>query len=295
MADDVTIALASDFGTGNFGAGDSPSTRIAKFIPSLRPDYTIHLGDVYYAGTSGEETGKLTDLWPRGSEGSFTLNSNHEMYSGGTPYFNQAVGGPVFNTLQSPWSFFAIENEHWILVGLDSAYYSDVLTLYLHGTLGKSDNTQTAFLREIAGRGKKVIVLTHHNGIPVDGVPGAAPPQLYTDVMNAFAGHPAPAYWYFGHEHIGAAYAPLENGTLCRCLGHSALPWGLASDLVQARAAGRVQWFESCNAGDPDDPLRVYNGFVLLELKGAELVETYYDERGRVAWTPGMADTRCPQ
>jgi len=293
MADDVTFALVSDFGTGNFGSGDSPSTKISKFIPSLNPDYTIHLGDVYYAGTSGEETGNFLTMWPQGSKGSFTLNSNHEMYSGGGPYFNLAVGGSVFNKLQSPYSFFALENEHWIVVGLDSAYYSDVKGLYLNGTLGQN-NTQTAFLQEVAKRGKKVIILTHHNGVPISGVQGAAPLQLYTEVMNAFTGQAPPAYWYFGHEHIGAAYTPLANGMLCRCLGHAALPWGLSSDLVAAQAAGTVQWFEKCNAGDPDNSLRVFNGFVTVQLNGPDLVETFYDETGRVAWRPGTEDTRCP-
>jgi hypothetical protein len=301
MADTVSIAMVGDFGTGNFGSGDSPSTKIAKFIPSLSPDYTIHLGDVYYAGTSGEETSNLISVWPQGAKGSFTLNSNHEMYSAGGPYFNEAVGGPVFNKpqsqSQSPYSFFALENTNWIMVGLDSAYYSNVLTLYLNGTLG-TGNAQIQFLQQIAQRGKKVIVLTHHNGLPIPGDPAksnppGAPLQLYTDVMNAFAGQAAPAYWYYGHEHIAAAYPPLANGTLCRCLGHGALPWGLASDLQAAEAAGNVAWFEKCNAGDQDDTLRVYNGFVSLQFDGPDLTETFYDETGRVAWRPGTIDTRC--
>jgi hypothetical protein len=253
MPDTVRIVLVSDFGTGHFGAQDSPSTRIAHFIPSLRPDYTIHLGDVYYAGTNAEEVSNFIVTWPTGSRGSFTLNSNHEMYSGGGPYFNKAVGGPVFNPpgkpSQSPFSFFAIENDHWILVGLDSAYYADVLHLYLQGTLG-SGNAQIAFLEDIARRGKRVIVLTHHNGLPI-------------------------------------------GGTRCRCLGHGALPWGFSTDLDAAQKAARVEWFERCCAGDPSDRLRVYNGFVCLDLDGPNLIETFYDETGRAAWQPGTADTRC--
>ena len=289
--DKVTIAMVGDFGTGNFGSGDSPSTKISKFIPSLNPDYTIHLGDVYYAGTSGEERSNLLNFWPQGSKGSFALNSNHEMYSGGAPYFNEVVGGPIFNKLQSPYSFFALENTNWIIVGLDSAYYSSAAKLYMSGTLGQG-NAQVQFLRGIAQTKKKVIVLTHHNGVPSSGVSGAAPLQLFTDVMSAFAGQNPPAYWYFGHEHMAVAYTPV-NGTLCRCLGHGALPWGFASDLQTAQASGHVQWFEKCNAGDPDDRLRVFNGFVSLELDGPDLKETYYDETGRVAWRPGAADTRC--
>lgn len=286
IPDQVTIALAGDFGTGNYGSSDSPSTKISKFIPKLNPHFTIHLGDVYYAGTSGEESGNLMNFWPRGSLGSFTLNSNHEMYSGGGPYFNEAVGGPVFNKFQSPFSFFALENSDWIIVGLDSAYNANVLSLYMDGSLG--DNAQIPFLQSVAQRGKKVIVLTHHNGLPDSGVQPATPLKLFTEVMGAFNGSAQPAYWYWGHVHAGAAYKSV-NGVNCRCIGHAALPWGLASDL---QTSPGVQWFETCNAQDPENELRVFNGFVLLQLDGASLMETFYDEIGRVAWTPGNGDTR---
>jgi hypothetical protein len=257
------------------------------------PSNTIHLGDVYYAGTGGEEASKLLSLWPRGMKGSFAMNSNHEMYSGGDPYFNEVVGGSVFNKLQSPYSFFALENSNWIVVGLDSAYFSSALQLYMNGTLGK-DNSQVEFIRQIAKREKNVIVITHHNPIPIQGFDAGRPSQLYTDVLTAFAGSPPPSYWYYGHEHIAAAYTPLkEGGIRCRCLGHGGLPWGFASALQAAKDSGAVDWFERCNAGDPDDSLRVYNGFVCLTLDGPTLTEKFYDETGRIAWTPDKSDNRC--
>ena len=37
---------------------------------------------------------------------------------------------------------------------------------------------------------------------------------------------------------------------------------------------------------DPQNPLRVYNGFVFLQLNGASLTEKFYDETGSVAWHP---------
>jgi peptidoglycan hydrolase-like protein with peptidoglycan-binding domain len=291
--DQAVIAIAGDFGTGNFGAFDSPSVKISKFVPTLNPDFTIHLGDVYYAGLSGEERSKLIDWWPKGKLASFTLNSNHEMYSGGTSYFNDAVGGPVFNKFQSPYSFFALENSSWLVVGLDSAYSSGVMDLYMNGSLGQ--NAQLPFLRDIATRGatlnKKVIVLTHHNGLPEDGVQTSPPLRLFTEVLSAFAGVPPPAYWYWGHKHMGAVYKPLaaQNGMLCRCVGHGALPWGFASALKDSQ---KVEWFEQCNAKDPESPLRVYNGFVVLTFDGPNMTEAFYDETGRVAWTPKNGDMR---
>jgi len=295
ISDNATFVLAGDYGTGNFGSGDSASVKISKIVPTLNPDYTIHLGDVYYAGATDEETGKLLAYWYKGSQASFTLNSNHEMYSGASPYFNTALGSTTFKTPQSPWSFFALENSDWILVGLDSAYYSSPFKLYMQGTLGAAGNNQSQFLQQVAARNKKTIILTHHNPIPCAGLFDDPQPnddgyQLYNDVMAAFAGHSAPAYWYYGHIHIGAAYNPLHNGMLCRCLGHGAIPAGASSDLANS---GFVTWHEKCNADDPDDSLRIFNGFVQLTLNGPALTETFYDELGRVAWTPGKDDERC--
>ena len=281
MPGHVTIALAGDFGTGNFGADPAPSKKIAGCIAALKPDYTIHLGDVYYAGTGGEEKKNFVNGWPKGSLGSFTMNSNHEMYSGGNPYFQEAVGGEVFH-LQAPYSFFALENSNWIIVGLDSAYYADEHDLYMDGSLGS--NAQSSFLQDLAKKGKKVIVLTHHNGLPEDGsVPanGSPPTKLWAEVMRSFAGSPPPAYWYWGHVHAGVVYKPQANGVLCRCAGHGALPWGLASELENNP---NVVWFERTKAGDPTDPVRVLNGFVLLKLDGANFTETFYNENGEVAW-----------
>lgn len=286
----VRIALAGDFGTGNYGADDSPSTKISKILASLKPHFSIHLGDVYYAGTSDEEKDKLMNFWPRGSIASFTLNSNHEMYSGGGPYFNEAVGGPVFNKWQSPFSFFALENSNWIVAGLDSAYNAGELDLFMNGSLG--NNAQLPFLRNLAQKKKKMILLTHHQGFDLGGFVPGKPLKLFTKVMGAFKDVAPPAYWYWGHIHAGAAYTPLMdyNGMCCRCIGHGALPWGLASELQKST---QVAWFEQKNAGDPDDKLRVFNGCVLLELDGEHLFETFYDEKGRIAWTPERGDTRA--
>lgn len=93
IPDKVSIAMAGDWGTGDWRRADNPApaTKVAKAIAALRPDYTIHLGDVYYSGTSDEEQHLLVDSWPRGTAGAFTLNSNHEMYSGAKPYFLDAL------------------------------------------------------------------------------------------------------------------------------------------------------------------------------------------------------------
>jgi len=278
ISDNFTIAIAGDFGTGDWGtpANPAPSTKIRLAIPALNPDLTIHLGDVYYEGSSPEEIENFVDLWPQGpaAAASYTLNSNHEMYSGAKPYFVEALGSPLF-AAQRPYSFFALENANWVIVGLDSAYYSDELTLYMNGSLGKS--AQLQFLKEQAQKGKKVILFTHHNGLAEDG---SAHTGLWNEVVNCFPGGSGPAYWYWGHVHAGVVYQP-QGGVQCRCAGHAALPWGYASGLANPNVA----WFENRNAGDQNDKLRVFNGFTLLQLAGAGVNETFYDENGGVAWS----------
>jgi hypothetical protein len=165
---------AGDWGTGPYRGAATPSVKVGSVIAGVNADYTIHLGDVYYAGTSTEESENFVDIWPAGSRGTFALNSNHEMYSGGGPYFH-AVSGGKFG-LQAPHSFFALENSHWIIVGLDSGYFADELRVYLDGSIGDASDgrdTQPLFLRRMAEKakdeGKSVIVLTHHNGLSEDG------------------------------------------------------------------------------------------------------------------------------
>ena len=53
--DTVKIAVIGDWGTGDWTDGSliSPALEVMTQVKSLAPDYTIHLGDVYYAGTAG--------------------------------------------------------------------------------------------------------------------------------------------------------------------------------------------------------------------------------------------------
>jgi len=281
IPDKLTIVLAGDFGTGDWGSAANPaaSTKIRQKIAALNPEITIHLGDVYYAGTGSSELGNFVSLWPKGSLGSLALNSNHEMYTGGIPYFQEALGGGEFK-LQGGRSLFALENSQWIIVGLDSAYFSDPYSLFMNGAVSDGQNNiQTQFLRDCANAGKKVLVLTHHNGLLEDGTSQS---PLWAQVRSAFPAGKPPALWYWGHAHAGVVYkTQASDGIACRCVGHGALPWGRASSLANSNA---VSWFESRSANDPDDPQRVLNGYAVLAFDGANVTETLYDENGNVAW-----------
>jgi len=280
IPDNVRIGLAGDWGTGDWrtASNPAPSADVARHMDFLKPQLTIHLGDVYYAGTGDQEQHQFVNLWPKGSIGSLALNSNHEMYAGAKPYFKAIARAPF--ELQNGCSYFALENTNWVIVGLDSAYFAPESGLYMDGSLGPSGGiTQGVFVQEQVAKGKKVIVLTHHNGLSDDG---SSTTTLWSQVMSAFSAGSGPEYWYWGHKHMATVYKQQEsNRVLCRCCGHGALPWGRASSLA---SSPNVEWYEKRSANDPDIPQRVLNGFAVLSLNGPNIQETFYDENGGVAW-----------
>src|SRR5262245_44950958 len=80
----VEVALLSDFATGRF-----PSRYIARQVVARGFPYMLHLGDTYYAGRKSEYRDNMrAPLQPAEARTAiYLLNANHEMLSGGGPYF----------------------------------------------------------------------------------------------------------------------------------------------------------------------------------------------------------------
>jgi hypothetical protein len=267
IPNDVTLAVAGDWGTGPF-EHNAAATRVTEAIKSGAPDYTIHLGDVYYAGTKAEEKKILRD-WPRGKLGAFTLNSNHEMYSGAKPYFTALQNDFL---LQQGTSYFALQNDHWLIIGLDSAYASDPFNLYMDGDLNQP---QIDWLRALP-KNKSVIVLSHGQACDIDGKKKTV---LYDQVVKALGA--IPAYWYWGHLHNAICYVE-RDGLHGRCVGHGSIPYGVAAQL---EGNANVSWYEKQLAGDSNYPLRVLNGYMKVALSGTSITEQFIGEDGSVRWS----------
>jgi hypothetical protein len=282
----------------------------------LSPHYLVHLGDVYYAGTpnSDDQTDLLYFPWheeqvnflnywpvppPLPTGRSFALNSNHEMYSGGEGYFKVALGDPRFGGQKDSKtgkaaSYFALTYGAWTIIGLDSAYY-DPSPMCMTGSLGGTAHTQQAeWLRGLVQSKTcdpaKCIIMTHHAPITYDG----SALETYTDSsgntyglwteVTAALGAP-PAYWYYGHIHNGIIYNrsnPLTGGgSLLRCLGNGALPYGNAWGLKNVPAGVIDYYYKTPNPSDPNGIL-LYNGFVLLTLtKNGPVQEQFYQQGPR--------------
>jgi hypothetical protein len=277
ISDTATIAIAGDWGTHN-----AASQNIGKAIRSLVPGYTIHLGDVYYAGMEDEENQFVTD-WPAGTAGSFTLNSNHEMYSGGYPYFGMALRSQKFN--YQTYSYFALSSSHWLFLGLDSAYNAtrSGVAPYDVGHLPVND-PQVAWLRRLLaseaakmadGSPKRVCLLTHHQALDVFG----AQTGLLGDVTTALGR--APDLWYWGHIHGAAVYNPRALGGVQfygRLLGHGGIPYISDFDPVKDGTSG-IEWAER----SPNNAVGA-NGFAVLRLSGATIYEEFFDETGALQY-----------
>ena len=202
----LRMAMLADWGTGLYGAPVCARSIEADAKPF---DLLLHLGDIYYSGTENEARTRFLDKWPKRPEAlSRACNANHEMYTGGEGYFRAVL--PAFG---QPASYFALQNDDWLLVGLDSAYED-------HDLAGD----QVAWLERIvqAAGTRKVVLFTHHQ--PYSLLDGQGP-KLVTKLGRLLAERRIFA-WYWGHEHRCVLYdAHPAWGLLGRCIGHGGYPY----------------------------------------------------------------------
>jgi hypothetical protein len=282
ISDGAVIGIAGDWGTHN-----AASARIGHTMAGLRPTHTIHLGDVYYAGTDDEERRFVQD-WPAGSAGAFTLNSNHEMFSGGHGYFAIALRAEKFNS--QTYSYFALHDANWLFIGIDSGYHATKSGFvpyqigHLYPSAPEAD-PQVQWLRRVLahplarradGTRKRLCLFSHHHGLE----PNGAGTPLLAEVRSALEGR-LPDVWYWGHVHGAAAYEArfgdfTMRGRLC---AHGGVPY--ISELDPANdAAAQIVWAERPRGAVPGT-----NGFALVRVVDGALVETFYDEGGAVQYT----------
>lgn len=286
----LSIAMFGDWGTGKWQDGDMhlcPAELVSAAIEDLAPDIVIHLGDVYYYGSTQQEINNLNKLWINGAKASFTLNSNHEMYDGANGYFDTALKNPGFS-VQNGTSYFAIIYADWIILGLDSAYF-DKSTLYRFGTIaGEQLEFISSVVNKPGNNSRKIIVMTHHNAVSYDASrinirkdSGSLVNDIYKALGNRF-----PDYWYYGHLHNAIVYDKQKLTNLflqynteppnLRCLGHGGIPAGKACGLLNNPA---VAYFVQTPVDSkiPRESKRVLNGFAMITLSQGSIVEKVYE------------------
>ena len=268
------------------------------------PDYTIHLGDIYYVGDETEVRenflGTMVNqyspmMWPKGAVGTFALPGNHEMYAGGGSYFTAVLdycetgdGGP------QRASYFCLESEHWRILGLDTGYNSAGLPLlaaipgvnqlrWVHADCRMEDGL-IAWLCDTVKpqeRPKATLILTHHQY--ATAFTDEVFPRPARQLAEFFAGQEV--VWLWGHEHRLAIYkfraTPGAFGAYGRCIGHGGMPVECGErprkkaglKFYDARGDYKVGEGAAC-AG--------WNGFVNVACNGTLLEIDYLDLHNRI-------------
>jgi hypothetical protein len=271
IADKGRIAVIGDWGTNLYGAPASAAS--IKKVGDY--EMLLHLGDIYYSGTDKETKDRFLDVWPTGAgKVSRALNGNHEMYSGGYPYF-----GAILPKFKQPSSYFAVQNANWLLVGLDTAHTDHAI-----------DPEQTRWVkRAVQNRGqRKVVLFSHHQPFSRLDKQG---PSLQAALADLFQ-RKAITAWYWGHEHDCMIYDRHPTSLLLgRCIGHGGIPSPRKREVLDApldRRVGDVAWKRLSATADAPASLALDgsnplvpgeeekfgpHGFLTLEFDGPSLVE----------------------
>ncbi|MCE9555707.1 MAG: trypsin-like peptidase domain-containing protein [Planctomycetes bacterium] len=287
IPDNARIFLTSDFGTGMYGAPVIAST-VARFGQTF--DLLMHLGDIYYSGQESEVESRFLDIWPTEAAAmSRNLNGNHDMYSGGFGYFDVSL--PAF---AQEASYFALQNSHWLLVCLDTAYKDN--------NLGK---TQRAWLDDVVRQAgdRKLVLFSHHPLFSNFKEQGDKLAEKLHEVLHS----QQISAWYWGHEHHCIIYKrhPLYR-FFGRCLGHGGMPYRrkkvadypIDESFAADFRSGAYQWRKCAGTVIPmahylDGPNPYVeeapdeygpHGFMTLEFKRASFTESVYDADGRLLY-----------
>ena len=274
------VALFGDWGSGLYGAPE-----VARKIAATSDSYNVvlHLGDTYYSGTKREVQERLLEGWPV-AQGAInrTLNGNHEMYTGGRGYFELAL--PKFDQKAS---YFALENENWVLAGLDTAYSDHDL----HGG-------QAQWLTDLANRldGRKLVLFSHHQPFSLLDAQG---PKLVKKLGPLLASKSIFA-WYWGHEHHCVLYEKHAAWDLRgRCVGHGGFPYFREKEIFGENAPAKpafkrvsgknlvpaAQILDGANPFIPEDPEKYGpHGYMTLEFEDDRLFETVHDAAGETLY-----------
>jgi hypothetical protein len=278
LPDNCEVVLLADWGGDNDAA-----KKIAAVVRKQNPGYAIHLGDIYYGGTK-HECEKFLALWPMRvdmadaasairPEGSFALNGNHEMYSGGEYFFSTVL--PAFDQKQP---FFCLENENWRLIGLDTAYADGHLKPQ---TPGDALTAQWNWLVDLLSKSKKAtIFLTHHQPVSAHQQDFLDSQPLRDDIRDLLAingiGKDAIFGWFFGHEHRCVLYDDTAVNFNARLIGNGCIPHEVQREKASDPGCTPAEYFNRKETSPGSNT--AVSSFVKLAFTGPKLSVEYVDE-----------------
>ena len=290
------VAVAGDWGTGA-----QPAIDVLKTIADHNPDVFVHLGDIYYSGTSDECQTNFVDpidlVLRKGTltPDVFTLSGNHDMYCGGVGFYELIKRLNAPPSIQ-PASFFCLRSadEKWQILAMDTGLHDDSPVSVADAVTFLEDDELAWHcdrIREFPGR---TILLSHHQLFSAFSPIGAADTSgkrsaLNPHLLKAFQKISASgniAAWFWGHEHTLGIYKPFAGLKRGRCVGHGAVPVSLI-DKIYDTLPDLEEPPEIIEATKLGATGGVYtHGYALLEFEGdvcrAEYFEQNNEGRSRV-------------
>ncbi|APR79112.1 Hypothetical protein A7982_04459 [Minicystis rosea] len=214
----LSIALFADFGTGLYH-----SRYIGKQLERRRFPYAIHLGDVYYAGREAEFRdnfkAQLDPLLP--DTRLFTMNSNHEMFSRGIPYFRyiEERRQKHPDLQEQEGSYFCLRGETLQIVAIDTDYF---------GYRRLRDPALLAWLEaQLAfGRAHGLTNVLLSGDEPYEyGSTGQT--DLLDDLRRLLVDRALVDLWLWGNTHYCALFDQAPGLPFVgSCIGHGGFPYG---------------------------------------------------------------------
>ena len=284
--EEISIALLSDWASDT-----EESDAVAHLVARYAPDYTVHMGDVYFVGTPQEIEENFTAphaSWYYGASGSLVLSGNHEMYSNGNAFFQHLLPamyvqqGEVRKTQQA--GFFCLENEYWRIIGIDTGYTS--VGRPLVEVISPPDchlkKEQVEWLRDVVRIGnpddkRGLVFLSHHPYISAFREEYAKPAQQIQELLGESQKE---IIWFWGHDHRLVIYNKAQNGkgptAYGRCLGHGGLPVEIKMPDSEADKQ-KIKFYDRRVRKVIKRHQLGYNGFVKLCIREEKLTAEYRD------------------
>ena len=254
---------------GDWATGQNEAKQVLAQIARKEPQVVVHLGDIYYSCTDFEVDNYFYNIWNAELDlakiRTFTLAGNHDMYSGGQPFYR------LLDKLKQPASYFCLRNDHWQLLAMDTGLNDRVpsrsVPTYLQDSevLWLQDKVQNA-------AGRRTILLSHHQLFTAyEDIAGSSINVRLRAQLEEIL--PSVDVWLWGHEHDLVIYGPYQN-VLARCIGHGAFPVGIN---------------EPHDVKFPDVPVVggiplgsngpfMNHGYAIIDIDGADATIAYYQD-----------------
>ena len=296
LADDARLVVVGDWGTALPRARDVAARMQEETREALaagRQVHVIHLGDIYYSGLETEDQRRFLDLWPVTLQQAgagvtcWSLNGNHDMYSGGFGYFRTVLGDPRFRHQRSPdgepTSFFRLRSPSWDFIGLDTSWDTDVTSA---GQVAVLQDPQGGYVAATAAESaRRLVLFSHHQLVSFYDKPdiGSTLPAKLAPVLNANR----VTAWWWGHEHRAITYQAARGVRHPRCLGNGGVP--VLPDPDPPSGGTPVITWHSTRTVREDGQHRTRFGFAVLDLQPDRIEAAYIDDDGHVAHTETIA------